>query len=110
MAASTVALSEQEVLAISEWAKETPRISEIRVFGKPARTRRPAKSEIGLALTVSNVGTGDRGFGTFCSCADDWQKQLGERTGRRVSLWWFGPESPIYEHLHADGVLIWSRT
>src|ERR1700750_553592 len=107
MAASGLALFQPEVLAIAEWARQTPRISEIRIVGKPPRTRRPIKCDIGLAVAVSGAGTEGSGFGIFCSLAGHWQKQLEQRIGRRVSLWWFGPESPIYEYLVADGVLIW---
>jgi hypothetical protein len=110
MASSDLTLSRREVLAITEWAKETCRICEVRVVAKPLRLRGPAKSDIGLAVTVSSVGSDDRGFGMFCSRAGDWQKQLRAKTGNQVSLWWFGPESPIYEYLRADAVLLWSRT
>jgi hypothetical protein len=110
MAASDAKLSEREVLAITEWAKETARISAIHLVGKPPRIRGSTKSDIGLAVAVSSVARGDPAFGIFCSLARDWQKQLGERTGHRVSLWWFGPESPIYDDLRAEAVLIWSRS
>jgi len=110
MTALNVELSARELAEIIQWAKETTWISEIRLYGKPPRTRGPVKSEIGLAVTVTSDGKGDAAFGLFCSLADRWQKQLRETTNRHVSVWWFGPESPIYEYLRADGVLIWSRT
>lgn len=102
-------LSEQEVLAITEWARETARISEIRLVGKPPRIRGSSKSDLGLAVSVSSAARGGPAFGIFCSLAGDWQKQLEARTGHRVSLWWFGPQSPVYEDLRAEAVLIWSR-
>jgi hypothetical protein len=110
MAAPDAKLSEREVLAITEWARETARISEIRLVGTPPRIKGSAKSELGLAVTVSSLARSDPGFAVFCSLVGNWQKQLGERTGHRVSLWWFGPESPIYEDLRAEAVLIWARS
>src|SRR5262245_32641081 len=110
MTASDVQLSAHELAAITEWAEKAHSVTEIRLFGKPPGARGPAKDEINLAVTVTSDGKRDAGFGLFCSFADRWQKQLRETTGRHVCIWWFGPESPVYEDLRADGVLIWSLT
>ena len=104
-----VDLSARELSAITRWADETPSISEIRVFGKRAKSTALLSSDIDLALTVISNQRGRPAFGIFCSLAGHWQRQLGESTGRRVSVWWYGQQSPVYEHLQAEGILIWSR-
>src|SRR5262245_2570161 len=110
MTASVVNLSARELTAITQWAEETRSISEIRLFGKLSRARGPDKGDIGLAVTVTSHERRNAGLGLFCSLADGWKRQLRETTGCHVSLWWFGPESPVYEYLRADGVVIWSRS
>ena|SRR5262245_36715098 len=110
MTASGLQLSAREFTAITQWANETRSISEIRLYGKRLNTKGPTKSEIGLAVTVSSDEPRASPFGVFCSLVDRWQRQLRDITGRHVSVWWFGPESPVYEDLRAHCVLIWSRT
>jgi predicted nucleotidyltransferase len=105
-----VTLSARELSAITRWAKVNPWISEVRLFGKRAKNKVLPNSDIDLAITVTRDGMGEPALGVFCSLLDHWQRQLKEETGRRVSVWWYGPESPVYEHLQAEAVLIWSRT
>ena len=104
-----VQLSAREFSAITEWANETRSISEIRLCRTPPKSRRATKTEVGLAVTVSSDAAGNSAFGVFCSLVDRWQRQLQDITGRHVSVWWFGPESPVYEELRTHSVLIWSR-
>jgi predicted nucleotidyltransferase len=105
-----VDLAKNELSAIAQWAGQTPWISEIRLFGSRAkRTARP-DSDIDLAVTVTSDERGNPAFGVFCALADQWKRQLQERTGRHVCVQWYGPESPVYEFLRTEGILIWSRT
>jgi predicted nucleotidyltransferase len=109
MATPHVDIAKHELSAITQWAEESPWIFEIRLFGTRAKGTARSGSGIDLAVTVTSNDRGNPAFGVFCSLVHQWQKQLAERTGRRVSVWWYGPESPVYEFLRAEGVLIWSR-
>jgi predicted nucleotidyltransferase len=109
MATTNADLSAHELSAITRWAEEIPPISEIRLFGKRAKSTTLPNSDIDLAVTVINPQSGSPGFGVFFSLLEQWQRQLAERTGCRVRVWWYGPESPVYEHLQAESILIWSR-
>jgi predicted XRE-type DNA-binding protein/predicted nucleotidyltransferase len=105
-----VDLAEHELSAIARWAEQTPWIFEIRLFGSRAKGTTRPDSDIDLAVTVTSNERGNNALGIFCARADQWKRQLGERTGRPVSLQWYGPESPVYEFLRTAGILIWSRT
>jgi predicted nucleotidyltransferase len=105
-----VDLAKHELSAIARWAEQTPWIFEIRLFGSRAKGTARPDSDIDLAVTVTSNERENTAFGVFCALADQWKRQLGERTGRHVCVQWYGPESPVYEFLRSEGILIWSRT
>jgi predicted nucleotidyltransferase len=110
MTTSHVDLAKHELSAIAQWAEQTPWIFEIRLFGSRAKGTKRPDNEIDLAVTVTSDERGNTVLGVFCARADQWKSQLEERTGRPVSVQWYGPESPVYEFLRTEGTLIWSRT
>jgi predicted nucleotidyltransferase len=104
-----VYLARHELSAIAQWAEQNPRIFEVRLFGSWAKgTARPG-SDIDLAVAVISNERGNTALGIFCAFADKWQRQLVEKTGHHVSVQWYGPESPVYEFLQTEGIVIWSR-
>jgi predicted nucleotidyltransferase len=84
MTTPQVDLGRHELSAIVRWEEQTPWICEIRLFGSRAKSTARSDSDIDLAVTVTSNERGNTAFGVFCARADQWKRQLGEKTGRPV--------------------------
>jgi predicted nucleotidyltransferase len=71
-------LSNEQVEAICAWARETPQVSEVRLFGSRAKGRSKPGSDVDLAVTAS--------IGGYWNLADKWEKRLSEDTGLTVHI------------------------
>ena len=95
---------------VTAWAKETPLVKQIILFGSRARGDHQLESDIDLAVQVfpqEGITTG----GTYFIYRSEWKQELEERLGREISLVHYDPngKTEIQAKILAEGITIFSR-
>ena len=69
-------LSDEQVSKIRDWARSTPKVRELRLFGSYAKGSAHEDSDIDLAVGAN--------AGNWTALADTWERQLSEKLGLEV--------------------------
>jgi predicted nucleotidyltransferase len=78
-------LSGDQVEAIREWARLTPQVEEVRLFGSRAKGCARPDSDVDLAVTVGG-GPGATVAGNYVALASRWEEHLHQATGLTVRI------------------------
>jgi predicted nucleotidyltransferase len=71
-------ISGDQIRTILEWAKETPEVLALRLFGSRAKGCAEPDSDLDVAITASD--------GNYVALADQWEANLRLTKGLKVNL------------------------
>jgi predicted nucleotidyltransferase len=96
-------VSGDQVKAIREWAKATPEVLAVRLFGSRAKGCAKPDSDLDVAISAS--------VGNYVALADQWEAHLREAIGLWVKLKQYnGPYSDKVREYCADfSVVLFER-
>lgn len=97
---------------IRTWAKMTPSVAEVWLFGSQAKGTSTAESDVDLALVLMPGEQGhDWPLGNWMALGKRWQDDLQHQIGRHVSLGLFARpgEDEGAPEAKASAILLWRR-
>ncbi len=71
-------LTDQQQRRVREWAKRTPSVEEVWLFGSRAKGRAKPDSDVDLALTLRPVGAPRSLLGNYYALSERWTEELTE--------------------------------
>jgi hypothetical protein len=79
--------------ALVAWAEANPRVRRVWVYGGDSARNGQRDTDLDLAIELAPAVDGDETLALWMAHADQWHEQLEARTGTRVDLAWFDPET-----------------
>lgn len=95
-----MAIPEQWLRGIQEWAERNGSVREVWLFGSRQHGDEKEDSDLDLAITLMPPNDNhDWALGNYTALGDDWQRELAQIVGRPVDLTLLSPEISPQPHL-----------
>lgn len=101
-------LLEEQLASIAAWAKATPEIGAVRLFGSRWRGDYRPESDVDLAVTVLD-GEDEPGSDIYIDRSDQWEIELSGRIGlvAHLQLYEAGTDRVPFAACEAGHILVW---
>jgi predicted nucleotidyltransferase len=96
-----VDLKPEEVEAIQRWAKQTPQVREVRLFGSRAKGCAKSNSDVDLAVTAD--------AGNYVALANKWEEHLSKLVDLTVHVRDYARNEAIRQACEECSLLLFRR-
>jgi len=93
------------------WARVTPAVSELWLFGSRAKGTARPESDVDIAIALMPPKQShDFALRDYLAHANEWRLKLEQIVQRHVSFTAIVPDTPADEEVRSTGILLWKRT